>query len=144
MSQPPVPHLFHMAPLHALASLQERGLDPASSREPAFRDRAVYLAADAGHARAYEDHHGDWPEGGILLRVAWSDLDPAHLAPDDVDLPDLEADWEDLSAAESLSSSGQCRCLVVIPPTAIEASPDGGGTWLPLLALELPQPTPEP
>ena len=123
MAARPIDFVFHMAPLVRLASLQETGLDPAFCREPPFRERAVYLASDAPHARAYEDHHGDWPEGGVLLRMAWEALKGLPIAPDDVDLPDLEEDWEEMSAEESLRASGQCRCLAPIPPTAIEASP---------------------
>lgn len=140
----PALHLFHMAPLHQLASLQEKGLDPAFCREHPSKPRAVFLASDAPHARGYENHHGDWPDGGILLRVPQEALDAAQLAPDDVDLPELEEeweglaeDWEDLSAEQSLRISGQCRCLVAIPPDRIEASPDGGATWGPLAAVVL-------
>lgn len=129
--------LYHLTDAARAASIRELGLDPEASREPAFRGRHIYLSHDARHALAYENHHGDWRGRPVLLRISSSELDPALLGPDDVDLPDLleqegnGRQWSDVSWVDSLRISGQCTYAGVIPASAISFL--DGTDWMPML-----------
>lgn len=131
-------YLYHLTDAAGLPALASEGLDPLRSREPAWRERMIYLAGSRGHAGAYEDHHGGW-EAPAMLRVQVSDLDVDFLVADNVDMPDLmeqdddDRDLSEVSWTESLLSSGQCGYVAVIPPSAIEVrlSPEVD-EWMPL------------
>lgn len=124
--------LYHLTPAANLPTILAGGLSPDCSREHAGRARSVYLAADAGHALAYADHHGDGHTAHVLLRVRVCDLDPDVLCPDDVDLPELMDDWAKTSWIVSLMVSGQCCYGRQIPADVLEMSVDAGCSWSPL------------
>lgn len=121
--------LYHLTPVSNLASIAEHGLSPAFSREPEFRARSIYFAADPGDAMAYADHHGDGDMDCVLLRVRTADLQPDALGPGDMDLPDLVDNWEETTWLVSLMVSGQCCYDLSIPTDIIEMSDDMGQTW---------------
>jgi hypothetical protein len=135
--------LYHLTDSTRLVSIREAGLDPRMSREADFRERHIYLSADAGHASAYADHHGDWRGEPVLLRIMSGDLDQACLGPDDVDLPDILAqeggrrDWRDFSWKRSLDRSGQCTCSAAIPADVIMFKRAGESEWTPLQGADL-------
>lgn len=131
-----VPHLYHLTSGANLASIAAEGLDPSRCREPAFRSRGIYLAADAGHALGYCNHHGDW-DGEALLRVSIADLDENLFEPDDVDLPNLTDD--DVTWQRGLFLSGQCKYAGVVDAAHVEVNFEGD--WVPLADLH-PAPSP--
>ena len=132
--------LYHLTDSSRLDGIQSHGLLPSRSREPRGRPRGVYFSQDEGHARAYEDHHGDWTGAPVLLRVQVAALDEALLAPDDVDLPDLLDEGRslgDVSWKESLALSGQCVCRAPVPAAAIEFERAPGIGFEQLLGADL-------
>ncbi len=128
--------LFHLTDSARLPSIARVGLDPVRSREPAWRERSVYLSADALHCMAYSDHHGDWVGPPVLLRVAVARLDARFLHADDVDLPELLAQrgrsGEPVDWRKSLLISGQCRSTQVIAPQILQWRDDAANVFRPL------------
>lgn len=115
------PTLFHLTNGEDYQGIKQEGLQPEMS--PHYD---VYFSGYRGHALNYEHRLDDRQyDEYVLISVPTRSLDPDHLEPDDVDLPEIAEDRgvdkppEFLSPYKSMKWSGQIKYTAPIEPSLI-------------------------